>query len=110
MLSVLFSLALLGCPGDEKPAETPTVAVPEAPKPKSDIEQARAAFATGDAAGALKHAELWLAAHPEDDAAWDLVELAALRANDAGGLVDRLSADQALGGRADRHHALRGAL
>lgn len=110
MLSVLFPLVLLGCPGDEKPAETPVIAAPVAEKAKSEIEQARAAFAAGDAAGALKHAEIWLAAHPDDDATWELVELAAIRANDAGGVVDRLSADQALGGRADRHHALRGAL
>ena len=110
MLSVLFSLALVGCPGGDKPAETPTVAAPVAPPPQTEIEQARALFATGDARGALKHAELWLVEHADDDAAWDLVELVAVRANDAAGLVDRLSADQALGGRAERHHALRGAL
>lgn len=110
MLSVLFPLVLLACPGDETPAETPTTAAPVVAKAKSDIEVARADFATGAAASALKHAEAWLAVHPDDDAAWELVELAAVRANDAGGLVDRLSADQALGGRGDRHHALRGAL
>lgn len=110
MLSVLFSLALVGCPGGEKPEETPGGAAAVAPAPKSEMEQARALFALGDAQGALKHAEVWLSEHADDDAAWDLVELAAVRANDAAGLVDRLSADQALGGRADRHHALRGAL
>ncbi|MSQ03588.1 MAG: hypothetical protein EXR71_17175 [Myxococcales bacterium] len=110
MLFTVLSLALSSCTGDEPVnVVAPPTAVPPV-APKTGIEGARATFATGDAAGALKLAEGWLTSHPEDDAGWDLVELLAQRAGDLGGMVDRLSADQAIGGRTDRHHALRGAL
>ena len=112
MLTLLVSLSLLACPGDDPSATKGdgSTAPVTAPAKKQGLDAARAAMAEGDAPGALKEVEAWLAQHPDDDAAWDLAELAALRANDAGGLVDRLSADQALGGRAERHHVLRGAL
>jgi len=112
MLPLLFTLLVVGCSSNhpDEAAKPVATKAPEPPKPKEDLDGARAALAKGEAAGALKLAEAWLAKHPEDDATWDFLELAALRANDAAGLVDRLSADQAIGGRADRHHALRGSL
>ncbi len=110
MLSTVLTLAFLSCTGEEPVKPVVPLATEPVAAPKVGIEGARATFATGDAAGALKLAEGWLTSHPEDDAGWDLVELLAHRAGDLGGMVDRLSADQAIGGRADRHHALRGAL
>lgn len=113
MLTLLLSAVLIGCPGDDGSVQPPTdgVAVPiEASKPKEGLAGAKDTFAAGDPAAALKLAEAWLATHPTDDATWDFVELAAIRSGEAGALVDRLSADQAIGGRADRHHALRGAM
>lgn len=113
MLLVLFASAFLACPTDDGAGAPPTdgAAVPlEVVKAREGLAGAKEAFSAGDPAEALKLAEGWLGTHPEDDATWELVELAALRSGDAAGLVDRLSADQAIGGRTERHHALRGFL
>lgn len=112
-MNALFVLSLLGCSTIQdmlgmsepppKPA-APVVAPAAPPKPKVSALQA------GKYAEALPDLEKALAANPADDAAWDAVELAAVRGNQAAALLDRLSADQAIGGRVDRHQALRAEL
>ncbi len=115
MLLPLLLLSLTGC--DQVTAllgtEPPPPAAPAAPPPKDLAAQTgdvRKLLLAGKADKALEGAERLLAAHPEDDGLWDLVELAAIRAGAAGALVDRLSADQAIGNRPERHHLLRGVL
>ncbi|MFZ5475817.1 MAG: hypothetical protein ACOZNI_03500 [Myxococcota bacterium] len=108
---MLLFLSLVACSGGQ--SDAPAAQPQAAPAPtdaKSQLEAARKLLRAGKTAEAFEAAEVALGAHPEEDAAWDLVELAAIRAGTAGEMVDRLSADQALGGRADRHHALRGVL
>lgn len=107
MIAILLGLSLLGCTGDDAPA-APTTNV--APKAADKLAEAKRQFAAGKPAEALATAEAWLATHPESDETWDLAELAALRSGAAAAMVDRLSASQAIGGRGERHHALRGAL
>lgn len=112
-MNALLVLSLLGCSqiqdllGMAEPDAAPTapVAAPVAPpKPKATALQA------GKYAEALPELEKALAANPADDAAWDAVELAAVRGELGASLLDRLSADQAIGGRVDRHQALRAEL
>ncbi|MES2641987.1 MAG: CHAT domain-containing protein [Myxococcota bacterium] len=119
MLHVLLLLPLLGCDmglpdlGELLGTNEPVAATPAGPAAKdtsAQVADIRAVLRSGKAADAAKAAEALLAAHPEEDAVWELVELAAIRGGVAGELVDRLSADQAIGGRVDRHHALRGVL
>ncbi len=118
MLHALLLLPLLGCTGMPDLAglfgdDAPVAAAPVAPPPKDTAAQVadiRGLLRAGKAAEAAKAAEALLAAHPEDDAVWELVEVAAIRGGVAAELVDRLSADKAIGGRADRHHVLRGVL
>lgn len=59
---------------------------------------------------ALAGAEKALAGAPDVDTNWDLVELIAAQAHAEAGLLDRLAADQAIGGRVDRHQGLRARL
>lgn len=110
----LFLLTLTGCEMIEGLVASGTApATPAAPPPKdlsAQLDDVRWQLRAGKYKEALAAGEGILGAHPEDDAVWDLVELAAIRANAAAELVDRLSADQAIGGRAERHHALRGTL
>lgn len=112
LLSGCDQLADLGIPGLGGD-DAPKPAAP-APAPQKDaagqLADARKLLLAGKAADALAAAEKTLAAAPQEDAAWDLVELAALRAGRSAELVDRLSADKAIGDRVDRHHALRGVL
>lgn len=110
-------LALLGCAqleglvggAEEVPATAPP-AVGDAPAPADPVAAVRKALAAGARDQAVIEAEKALASRPADDAAWDLLELAALRSGDPGAVLDRLSADTPVGGRADRHHALRATL
>ncbi|MDP2306198.1 MAG: hypothetical protein Q8P18_09220 [Pseudomonadota bacterium] len=122
MLHVLLLLPLLGCDSalPEMPdlgalfgTAEPAPAAPVAPPPKDlavQVADLRGLLRSGKSAEAAKAAEALVAAHPEEDAVWEILELAAIRAGVAAELVDRLSADQAIGGRVDRHHALRGVL
>lgn len=106
-------LGLSGCPGDAPVPAAPTAEVAPAAAAADaggQLAAARKLLASGKAADAVRAGEAMITAHPEDDAAWDFTELAALRAGTAAELVDRLAADQAIGGRTDRHHALRGIL
>ncbi len=112
LLNVLLLLPLVGCdrflPGS---SDTPVAAT--APPPKdlvAELGEVRLFLLAGKTPEAAKAAEALLTKYPEADNVWDLVELTAVRAGTARDLVDRLSADQAIGGRVDRHHALRGAL
>ena len=112
-MNLLFVLSLLGCSqiqdlmgqSDAPPPVAQPAAAP-APKPKAVVTP----FMAGNYAEALPDLEKALAATPTDDAAWDAVELAALRGGQSAALLDRLSADQAIGGRVDRHQALRAEL
>src|SRR5688572_11398377 len=107
----LSLLLMFACGGDAEPVKQAAPPVAAAPADaKSPLDRARVQLRKGKADEAFTSGEAVLVAHPEDDAAWDFVELAAIRAGKAGELVDRLSADQALGGRTDRHQALRGVL
>lgn len=76
----------------------------------AQIDAVRSLLRQGKAADAARAAEALLATRPGEDAVWELLELAAIRGGMAAELVDRLSANTAIGGRADRHHALRGVL
>lgn len=119
MLHVLLLLPLLGCDlampdmgglfGAAEPTPTAPVKAPTRDL-ATQVADIRERLRAGKAADAAKAAEALLAAHPEEDAVWELLELAAIRGSLAGELVDRLSADQAIGGRVDRHQALRGVL
>ncbi len=113
MLPLTLALSLLGCSqikdllGQSAPPPPVEQVKPvEPPKPKVVITPLLA----GKYAEALPDLEKALAATPTDDAAWDAVEIAAVRGGQAGALLDRLSADQAIGGRVDRHQALRAEL
>lgn len=77
---------------------------------ENPLGDARTLLAAGKATEAMKAAEKIIADHPEQDEAWELVEIAAIRGGAAGELVDRLSADKAIGGRVERHQLLRGVL
>lgn len=95
--------------GDDAPVEAaPPGAAPAAPA--APLDATKRAMKVGHYDDAVAAAEKALAAHPETDEAWDLAELAAVRARAAGALLDRLAADQAIGGRVDRHMALRARL
>ena len=107
MHSYLLVLSLQGCTGEPPP---PPPEVAPVVVEKSDLEKARESFATGHPAEAVKAAERFLSGHPDNDSVWDLLERSALQSGEAAALVDRLSADQAIGGRVDRHHVLRGSL
>ena len=93
--------------------EAPSAGPPAPMKPVTPAEPLDAttkAMGEGRYEDALAAAEKVLAAHPESDDAWDLVELAAGRAHAAGALLDRLAVDQGIGGRVDRHMGLRARL
>lgn len=107
MTPLLILLSFLACTGEEAPPPAPPAPVVVE---RSDLEKARDSFAMGDSEGAMKAAEAFLAKQPENDGVWDILERSALQSGSAAALVDRLSADQAIGGRVDRHHALRGSL
>lgn len=113
-LPLTLVLSLLGCSqvqellGQSPPPPPPVqdVKPAEAPKPKVTATLLQA----GKFTEALPELEKALAATPTDDAAWDAVEIAAVRGGQAAALLDRLSVDQAIGGRVDRHQALRAEL
>ncbi len=116
MWRYLIPLALaMACSGDEAPKEPgPTKVVkakakppPEAPTFEERLEEARGkSLAGGDEA--LTTAEALLAEKPEDDSVWRL--LAAAAGGRERAVYDRLDATQAIGGRAELHHALRAEL
>lgn len=117
MVSLLLPLALHGCSfvegwfGEPEPPPVVAPAAPAAPEPPLEpVERGWKALGRGDAAAALTEAEAAVAATPADDRAWDLLEIAALRGGQPGAALDRLAADAPVGGRADRHHALRATL
>ncbi len=112
--ALLFVLSMGGCdqinalmgkppPAPPKPVVTTPVAPP---KPKVVVTP----YSSGKFADALPDLEKALAATPTDDAAWDNVEIAAVRGGQGAALLDRLAADTAIGGRVDRHQALRAEL
>lgn len=111
-MNLVFVLSLLGCSqiqdmmGQTPPPPVAQPAPVQAPKAKAVASP----FVAGKYAEALPELEKALAAAPTEDAAWDAVELAALRGGQSAALLDRLSADQAIGGRVDRHQALRAEL
>jgi len=113
-LPLTLVLSLLGCSqiqellGQAPPPPPPSQEVKpaDAPKPKVTATLLQA----GKFSEALPELEKALAATPTDDAAWDAVEIAAVRGGQAAALLDRLSVDQAIGGRVDRHQALRAEL
>lgn len=111
-LSVALALSLGGCDqlkslmGSAPPPVVAPVKPVEAPKPKVVIT----GFSSGKFVESLPELEKAVAAAPTDDAAWDTLELAAVRGNQGAALLDRLSADTAIGGRVDRHQALRAEL
>ncbi|MSP55003.1 MAG: hypothetical protein EXR69_05280 [Myxococcales bacterium] len=111
-LSVALALSLCGCDQiasllDRSPAPVVAPVAPvEAPKPAGGAS----AFSSGKFVESLPEFEKAVAAAPADDAAWDTLELAAVRGNQGAALLDRLSADTAIGGRVDRHQALRAEL
>lgn len=108
MFPLLIALSLSACTGDEAPP--PKVEAAPVVVERTDLEKARDSFAMGNSADAMKFAESFLAGHPDNDGVWDLLERSAIQSGGAAALVDKLSADQAIGGRTDRHHALRGSL
>jgi hypothetical protein len=113
LLLAVLVLPLVGCDSSLFGGAEPPPAAAPAPPPKdlaTELGDVRHLLLAGKAAKAAAAAEKLLAEHPEDDGVWDLVELTAIRAGIAGELVDRLSADTAIGGRVDRHQALRGVL
>lgn len=118
MRSLLLLWSLAGCSaleglfgGDEPPpAPAPPAAPSPPPAPADPFAAVRDALEAGKGAEAMTAAEAALAARPGEDAAWDLLELAAVRAGQAGAVLDRLAAETPVGGRADRHHALRATL
>ena len=102
LLPLTLVLALSGCDQlkgvlGTDPAPPPTA---EAPKPAAPApaKVASSPFAAGKFADALPDLEKAVAATPTDDAAWDLVEIAAVRGGQGAALLDRLSADTAIGG------------
>ena len=108
MLTIVAWFALSGCNGEEA---APPPVVPAVPAPAADdADGVRSGLLAGKYVDALSAAERGLGSHPADDVWWDLVEVAAIRAGQAGALLDRLQANEAIGGRVDRHFALRGSL
>lgn len=113
---LLLVVALTAC-FDEAAETTPAAPTAVAPKAKAkaDAEPATpAAPATdtafgADTAAALSSLEEQLRAKPEDESLWIKVESAAMAANDASGLFDRLGADP-VGGQTAKHHLLRASL
>lgn len=118
---LLLLLSLTGCdqlqgllggaeaPKPSAPAPTPG-GTAEASPTGTPVEIVRKQLARGKTAEALTKAQELLAATPADDELWDLVELCARRAHAEASVLDALSADQPLGGRADRHQGLRARL
>ncbi len=109
MLTLLAWFALSGCDG-EGAAPPPPVTPVVAPTPVGATDAVKGALLAGRYADALAAAEKGLGEHAADDTWWDLLEVAAIRGGQAGALLDRLQANEAVGGRVDRHFALRGAL
>ncbi len=111
-MSLLFALSLLGCSQIEAMMGTapPAAKVETAPPVEVAKPGASSPMLAGKYAEALPELEKALAATPTDDSAWDAVEIAATRGAQGGALLDRLSADTAIGGRVDRHQALRAEL
>ena len=108
-MGLLLLTVVLGCgllDGDEASSTAETVA-PVAANPNSAAEEAIQGGKYREAVGQLQKR---VAEAPEDDKAWDLLELSMRRTGTPGEWVDSLSADQALGGRAEKHHVLRGTL
>jgi len=111
MLVLLTLVSLQGCSFLESNEPAATPAAPAAPAPPADPAQGvRDALMAGKFAEALTQGEAALGAKASEDVYWDLVEIAAVRGGQAGMLLDRLQANEAVGGRVDRHFALRGAL
>lgn len=106
MTPTLLLLLTLACNTEAPPPPAPT---PAQAQPKEPTDPAALA-AAGKYEKALDLIEKKLSSKPEDDANWDLMEQVALRSGKAGEVVDRLSADQALGNRNERHFLLRGVL
>lgn len=113
ILPIALTLSLLGCSQiqdllgkNDAPPPVQDVKPVEAPKPKV----VATALLAGKYTEALPDLEKALAASPTDDAAWDAVEIAAVRGGQGAALLDRLSADTAIGGRVERHQALRAEL
>ncbi len=108
-----LSLLVAACGGtSDAPtrASSSAPAAPVASPAATTVAGVRATLAKGNAADAAKEAEALVTAHPEDDEAWDLLEICAMRAGVEGAMLDRFAADKALGGRTERHHTLRGVL
>lgn len=117
ILLPLLLLPLTGCDQVKsllgQDTESPAPTAPVAPAAKdltAQTEDIRKLLRAGKAGEAAKAAEALVTANPAEDGLWDLLELTAIRAGIAGELVDRLSADQAIGGRTDRHNVLRGVM
>ena len=113
-LPLTLVLSLLGCSqiqdllGQSPPPPPPVQDVKPVEAPKAAVNATL--LQSGKFAEALPELEKALATTPTDDAAWDAVEIAAIRGGQAAALLDRLSVDQAIGGRVDRHQALRAEL
>lgn len=110
MLTLVAWIALTACSGGEAPPPPPTDTPATPAPPADDAAGIKNALLAGKYTDALSAGEKGLGAHAAEDVWWDLVEVAAIRGGQAGPLLDRLQADQAIGGRADRHFALRGSL
>lgn len=112
MHAAVFLLSLAACPSSntDKPGGDNAVTAPSTVVKADPLADARKLLAAGKSGEAMKAAEKLIADHPEQDEGWELVEIAAIRGGAAGELVDRLSADKAIGGRVERHQLLRGIL
>ncbi len=102
---MLLLLAVLACNGSNNTPPPAPVEAPAPPTPTPDV-----LFTRGLYEKVLEEAQKSIIGKPEDAAAWELLELSALRAGKASEQVDKLAVDQALGGQTVRHHLLRGSL
>ena len=83
---------------------------PPPPRPTVSVDEVKALANSGKHEEALAMAEKAVADHPEDDAAWRILEQEAILSGKAGELLDRLDAANPIGGRKVPHQVLRGSL
>jgi hypothetical protein len=83
---------------------------PPPPRPTVSVDEVKALANSGKHEEALAMAEKAVADHPEDDAAWRMLEQEAIVSGKAGELLDRLDAANPIGGRKVPHQVLRGSL
>ena len=115
MFPVLIMLSLLIACGDGEDSKAAAAATAEAPKPAApnpakQLDEARKLALSGKHEDALGLAEKVLARKSDDDAVWRLIEQEAAAAGQSRGLLERLDAAKAVGGKVGPHFLLRAQL